>query len=127
MLQRLESVEDQQAMVLDEQPGQRATLLVGLEDRGTLVSKVGKGLLEEPLRRRIAPLAAPLTIKGMHEHPPRPSPAGIAHPPQPLNDAPRLARPAFCMQREDPHPRRPGPVQCRQLLLPADETFTVDA
>src|SRR6185436_6713804 len=101
--------------------------LVGLEDRLALVSEVGEGLLEERLRRGIAPLVAPLTIKGMHEHPPRTAPAGIAHLPQPLDGDPRLARPTLGMQREDPHPLPPRPVHRLQLLLAADEAFAVDA
>src|SRR6185436_19871562 len=127
MLQRLEPVEDQQAVVLDEQPGQRAALLIGLEDRLATIAEVVEGLLEEELRRRIASLVAPLTVEGMHEHPQRPAPAGIAHPPQPLDDDPCLARSALGMQREDPRALRPRPVERCQLLLPADEAFAIDA
>src|SRR5882672_8584224 len=98
MLQRLEPVEHQQALVLQEQPGQCAALLVRLPDRLAAMTEPGKGLREENLRRGIPPFVVSLAVERMDEHPSRAAPAAIAQPSQPLEHHPRLARSALGMQ-----------------------------
>src|SRR5262245_60752372 len=95
VLQWFEPVEDQQAMVLDEQPGQHTSPFNSLGDQFAAIAEVTEGLFEEQLRRYIVALVVPLAVEGMHEYPPRAAPAGIPHPPQPLDDDPGLARSAF--------------------------------
>jgi len=72
VLERLQAVEHQQAVLLDDQPGERPPLLGGIGEPRTGMAEVAQGLLEENLRRRVAPLVAPLAVEGMDEHRPAP-------------------------------------------------------
>jgi len=50
MLERLDPVEHQKAVLLDQQPGERAPLLGGIDEPGADVAEVIQGLFEEELR-----------------------------------------------------------------------------
>lgn len=72
MLERLETVEHQEAALLDQQAGERPALFGGIDERRAGMAEVAQGVLEEELGRGVAVLVGPLAVEGMDEHPPGP-------------------------------------------------------
>ncbi len=127
MLERLEAVEHQETALLSDQPGERSSLLGGVDQAWTGMAEVGERLLEEKLGGGVPLLVASLTIEGMDENPAGATVTVIAHLGEPLHYDARLTRSAFGVEDEDADAFVPGLIEGGELSLAAGEAFAVGA
>jgi|SRR4051812_6056336 hypothetical protein len=127
MLERLKPVEHQETALVTDQPGQRPSLLGGIDKALAGMAEVAQRLLEEELGGGVSLLVVSLAVEGVDEDPAGTAIVVVAHPSEPFRHDPRLTRSAFGVEHEDTGAFVPGLVEGVQLGLAAGEAFAVGA
>src|SRR3954447_4515489 len=113
--------------MLTNQPGERSSLLGGINEARAGIAEVGERLLEEDFGGGVPLLVASLAVEGVDEDSAGAVKAVVAHLGEPFRYDPGLARSAFGVEDEDAGAFVPGLVEGGELGLAAGETFAVGA